>query len=241
MCTDNCLTDLSKRKLLKYSGGIAALSIVGSTPSITYAASLSKEERDNMSPNDVVNSLMDGNKRFLSNKTLNHDYRAQKQSSQYGQYPSAIILSCIDSRAPAEIILDSGIGELFNSRVAGNISNDDILGSMEFACAAAGAKVVFVMGHTKCGAVKGAIANVELGNLTGLLDKIKPAIKKTTFVGHRTSENYNFVDAVAKTNVQLVISDIRENSATLKKLEDEGKIKIVGAMYDISNGKVSLI
>ncbi|HIF9078191.1 TPA: carbonic anhydrase family protein [Photobacterium damselae] len=232
--------DLSKRKLLKYSGGIAALSIVGSTPSITYAASLSKEERDNMSPNDVVNSLIDGNKRFLSNKPLNHDYRAQKKSSQHGQYPSAVILSCIDSRAPAEIILDTGIGELFNSRVAGNISNDDILGSMEFACAAAGAKVVFVMGHTKCGAVKGAIANVVFF-IAGLLDKIKPAIKKTTFTGNRTVENYDFVDAVATTNVQLVISDIRKNSATLKKLEDEGKIKIVGAMYDISNGKVYLI
>lgn len=241
MCTNNCKMDLSKRNLLKYSGGIAALSFVGSIPSITYAASLSKEERDGMAPDDVINSLIDGNKRFVSNKTLNHDYRAQKQSSQHGQFPSAVILSCIDSRAPAEIILDSGIGELFNSRVAGNISNDDILGSMEFACAAAGAKVVFVMGHTKCGAVKGAIANVELGNLTGLLDKIKPAIRKTTFVGNRTAENYDFVDAVAKTNVQLVIDDIRKNSTTLRKLENEERIKIVGAMYDISNGKVSLI
>ena len=241
MCINNCVSDPSKRKLFKYSAGIAALATVGSLPSISYAASLTKDERDKMTPDDVIKSLIKGNKRFTTDSVLNHDYRAQKQTSQHGQFPSAVILSCIDSRAPAEIILDAGIGDLFNSRVAGNVSNDDILGSMEFACAAAGAKVVFVMGHTKCGAVKGAIANVQLGNLTGLLDKIKPAIDKTKYKGVRSADNYEFIDAVAETNVKLTINDIRKNSSTLRALENEGKIKIVGAMYDISNGKVTLI
>lgn len=228
-----CVECPSKRKLFKLSAGIAALSAVGALPSISYAASLTKEQRDKMTPDDVIQTLLDGNKRFISGNVLEHNYRAQQDTSQHGQYPSAVILSCIDSRAPAEIILDTGIGELFNSRVAGNVSNSDILGSMEFACDVAGAKVVFVMGHTKCGAVKGAIADVQLGNLTGLLDKIKPAIAKTDFDGERAADNYAFVDAVAKTNVELVIEEIRQNSPALANLERSGSIKIVGAMYDI--------
>lgn len=233
----------SRRNLLKGSVASAGLLALGGTaafvsPSISYAASLSKSERDAMSPDDVVSLLKSGNKRFIEDKLLNHDFKAQKQASKDGQYPAAVILSCIDSRAPAEIILDTGIGEVFNSRVAGNISNADILGSMEFACAVAGAKLVLVMGHTKCGAVKGAIANAKLGNLTQMLDKIKPAISKTTYLGKRDADNYDFVDAVAKTNVMMTLEDIRRNSPTLKELEDSGKIKLVGSMYDISTGKV---
>lgn len=235
------LRSKSKRDLLKLSLGAAALATVGTIPSISYAASLSKEERDKMSPDEVIKSLLDGNKRFLSNNIKNHDYKAQKKTSQHGQYPSAIILSCIDSRAPAEIILDTGIGELFNSRVAGNVSSSDVLGGMEFACAIAGAKVVFVMGHTKCGAVKGAIANSTLGNLTGLLHKIKPAIEQTNYVGVKSADNYDYVNAVAEMNVKLTINEIRANSPVLKSLEEKGELKIVGAMYDISNGKVTLL
>ncbi len=238
--------DNNRRSLLKGSVASASLLALGGTasfltPSITYAASLSQSERDAMSPDDVVSFLKKGNERFVNNEPLNHDYKAQKRSSKNGQYPAAVILSCIDSRAPAEIILDTGIGDVFNSRVAGNVSNTDILGSMEFACAIAGAKVVLVLGHTKCGAVKGAIANAKLGNLTGLLDKIKPAINKTTYLGKRDADNYDFVDAVARTNVILTLDEIRKNSPTLGKLEKTGSIKLVGAMYDISTGQVDFI
>lgn len=238
--------DNSRRSLLKGSVAGASLLALGGTaafvtPSLTYAASLSQSERDAMTPDDVVSFLKKGNERFVENKPLNHDYKAQKKSSKDGQYPAAVILNCIDSRAPAEIILDTGIGDVFNSRVAGNVSNADILGSMEFACAVAGAKVVLVLGHTKCGAVKGAIANAQLGNLTGLLDKIKPAIGKTTYIGKRDADNYDFVDAVARTNVVMTLDEIRKNSPTLKELEGSGKIKLVGAMYDISTGKVEFI
>src|SRR5215468_6460068 len=145
----------------------------------------------------------------------------------------AVLLSCIDSRAPAETIMDLRIGDIFNSRIAGNVENPDILGSMEFACKLAGAKVVLVMGHTACGAIKGAIDNAELGNLTGLLDKIKPAVQATQYSGERSSKNYAFVDAVARTNVLLTVDNIRKNSPVLAELESKGAIKIVGALYNL--------
>lgn len=232
----------SRRAILKKALAISALSVSGvaalSVPSIAFAASLSKEKRDAMTPDDVIEHFRQGNLRFRSNRPIKHDYLAQKQSSIAGQFPAAVILSCIDSRAPAEILLDAGIGETFNSRVAGNISNRDMLGSMEFACAVAGAKVVLVMGHTRCGAVRGAIDNAELGNLTGLLDEIKPAIARTQYSGERTGSNYDFVDAVARKNVELTIENIRKNSPLLKELEEQKKIKIVGSMYHLAGGKV---
>lgn len=233
---------LSRRSILKKTLAVSALSISGITalslPSISFAASLSKEERDSMTPEAVIEHFKQGNLRFRENRPMKHDYLAQKRNSLTGQYPAAVILSCIDSRAPAEIVLDTGIGETFNSRVAGNISNTDILGSMEFACAVAGAKLVLVMGHTRCGAVRGAIDNVELGNLTHLLDEIKPAIEKKEYVGERKGNNYDFVDAVAKKNVELTIENIRQKSPILKKLESQGKIKIIGSMYHLLGGKV---
>ena len=153
--------------------------------------------------------MKQGNERFRTGKMSPHDYLAQKRATVAGQYPAAVILSCIDSRAPAEIILDAGIGDTFNARIAGNIANDDLLGSLEFACAVAGAKVVLVMGHTACGAIKGAIDGAQLGNLTGLLNKIKPAVDATHYEGERTSKNGEFVDEVAKTNVRLTMGEIR--------------------------------
>ncbi|MEF3090079.1 carbonic anhydrase [Raoultella scottii] len=232
----------SRRTILKQTLALSALSITGlaalSVPTISFAASLSKEERDGMTPDAVIEHFKQGNLRFRENRPLKHDYLQQKRSSLAGQFPAAVILSCIDSRAPAEIILDAGIGETFNSRVAGNISNRDMLGSMEFACAVAGAKLVLVMGHTRCGAVRGAIDNAELGNLTGLLDEIKPAIAKTEYSGERQGSNYDFVDAVARKNVELTIENIRKNSPVLRKLEEQRKIKIVGSMYHLAGGEV---
>jgi carbonic anhydrase len=149
-----------------------------------------------------------------------------------------VLLTCIDSRASAETILDLRIGDVFNSRVAGNVENSDILGSMEFARKLAGAKVVLVMGHTACGAIKGAIDNAELGNLTRLLAKIKPAVAETRYTGERTSKNYAFVDAVAWKNVEITITDIRKDSPVLAAMESKGAIKIAGAMYNLATGVV---
>ena len=162
-------------------------------------------------------------------------------TSAKGQHPAAVVLSCVDSRAPAEIILDLGIGDMFNSRLAGNIVNEDILGSLEFACAVAGSKVVLVMGHTACGAIMGAIDKAQLGNITSLLEKIRPAIKATQCDGERTSKNDTFVNAVARKNVELTIAGIRAKSPLLKELETKGSIKIVGAMYNLATAGVEFL
>lgn len=191
-----------------------------------------------MTPDEILALMKRGNRRFYKGKRENRDALAQQRASAKGQYPAAVLLTCIDSRAPAETIMDLGIGDVFNSRVAGNVENPDILGSMEFACKLAGAKVVLVMGHTACGAIKGAIDNAELGNLTGLLAKIKPAVEATSYTGERTSKNYGFVDAVARKNVELTIAAIRKDSPVLAQMESSGSIKIAGAMYNLETGVV---
>jgi carbonic anhydrase len=182
-----------------------------------------------------------GNKRFNSGRREDHNYLAQQRATAAGQNPVAVLLSCIDSRAPAETIMDLRIGDIYNSRVAGNIENPDILGSMEYACKVTGAKVVLVMGHTGCGAIKGAIDKAELGNLTGLLAKIRPAVEATTYTGERSSKNYDFVDAVARKNVDMTIANIRKNSPVLAGMESSGAIKIAGAMYSLQTGVVEFI
>ena len=224
--------------------GAASLALAGAFSLGTVELSLaafSKEERDRLTPDQVVDLLRQGNDRFRTGKMLPHDYLAQKRATASGQYPAAAILSCIDSRAPAEIILDAGIGDTFNARIAGNIADPDLIGSLEFACALAGAKVVLVMGHTACGAIKGAIDGAKLGNLTGLLEKIKPAVAATQYDGERSSKNDAFVDAVAKTNVRQTIDEIRQRSDVLVGLETDGKIKIVGAMYNLVGGLVEFL
>jgi carbonic anhydrase len=205
------------------------------------SGSLSKEQRDSMAPSQVIDELKKGNERFRAGKMAPRDYLAEKRSSAGGQYPAAVILGCVDSRVPAEIIFDVGIGDTFNGRVAGNVVNDDLLGSMEFACAASGAKLVLVLGHTECGAIKGAIDDVVLGNLTGLLARIKPAIPETKFEGEKSSKNPAFVDAVARTNVKLAIENIRRRSSVLAGLEKKGSIQITGAMYSLGNGMVDFV
>jgi len=165
-----------------------------------------------------------------------------QQTTAGGQFPHAVLLSCIDSRAPAEFVFDAGIGDLFNARIAGNVANQDLVGSMEFACAAAGAKLVLVMGHTRCGAVKGACDHVQLGNLTGLLDKIQPAVEAVRNVpGERNSTNSKFVEAVSEANVRLTVARIRELSPILRDLESAGKIQIVGCLYDLGTGRVQFL
>jgi len=230
---------ISRRRLLQASAATGVLACMGvEFASLAYADALSQAERDAMSPDQVIAFLKAGNTRFRSGHRQNRHLLRELRASAAGQYPAAAILSCIDSRAPAEIILDLGIGDSFNARVAGNVENDDILGSLEFACAAAGAKVVLVMGHTSCGAVKGAIDHVELGHLTGLLAKLRPAVDATEYTGGRTAKNYGFVDAVAKKNVALTVESIRKRSQVLRDLESKGSIKIVGSMYDLSTAAV---
>ena len=241
--TQLCDIHRDRRTALKFLAG-APLALLGasqSLPAAAEAAALTKEARDQLTPDQVIEMLKRGNERFRTGKMEGHDYLAQKRVTAGGQYPAAAILSCIDSRAPAEIILDTGIGDTFNARVAGNIANDDLIGSLEFACAAAGAKVVLVMGHTACGAVKGAIDNVEIGHLTALLNKIKPAVPATTFTGERTSKNDSFVDAVATTNVRRTVDEIRARSTVLAGLEKDGKIKIVPSMYHLVGGRVEFL
>jgi len=240
---NNQLAQLSRRTILKKTFAVSTLSVTGlmalsMIPSTSFAASWSKEERDAMTPDAVIEHFKQGNLRFRTDSMAKHDYLAQKRQSISGQYPLAVILSCIDSRIPAEIVLDAGIGETFHTRIAGGVCNRDVLGSMEFACALAGAKLILVMGHTRCGAVRGAIENAQLGNLTGLLGKIKPAIEQTEYSGERKGSNYDFVDAVTRKNVELTIDNIRKASLILKTMEDQKKIKIIGGMYNLAGGVV---
>lgn len=218
---------------------LARLSLVQMATS--PSGSLTKERRDSMSPSQVIDELKKGNERFRTGKMTTRDYLAEKRASAAGQYPAAVVLGCLDSRVPAEIIFDAGIGDTFVGRVAGNVVNDDMLGSMEFACAVSGAKIVLVLGHTACGAVKGAINDVVLGNLTGLLARIKPAISATKFDGEKSSKNGPYVDAVARTNVVLALGEIRRRSPILEDLEKKGTIQITGAMYDLSTGMVEFV
>jgi carbonic anhydrase len=228
----------ARRSFFRVCSAVTATALVGTgaLSSIAYADALTKAQRDKLTPDDILALAKKGNKRFYTGEPEDRDFLAQQRASAEGQYPAAVLLSCIDSRAPAETIMDLGIGDIFNTRVAGNIENPDILGSMEFACKLAGAKVVLVMGHTACGAIKGAIDNAELGNLTALLARIRPAVEATKYAGERTSKNYAFVDAVARKNVEMTIANIRKNSPVLANMESTGAIKIAGAMYDLKTG-----
>nr|WP_299071970.1 carbonic anhydrase family protein [uncultured Allomuricauda sp.] len=201
-----------------------------------------KETQAALNPNTAWELLKEGNKRFVDQNQTDRNLLTQVAETTTGQYPFATILGCIDSRVSAELIFDQGVGDIFSARVAGNIVNEDILGSMEFACKLAGTKIIVVLGHTSCGAVKGACDDAKMGNLTELLSKIRPAVKAVSEpadAAERTSKNIDFVNAVAEKNVRMTIDNIRTQSPVLKEMEDNGEILIVGGMYDISNGKVS--
>src|SRR6202521_4312168 len=234
----NCL---GRRNFLKVASAATVAGITGGSLFLAdwaRADALTKEQRDRATPAQIIEAMKKGNKRFRSGERKERNYLREQKASAKGQYPAAVLLTCIDSRAPAEVIMDLGIGDIFNCRVAGNVRNADILGSMEFACKLAGAKVVLVMGHTACGAIKGAIDNAELGNLTGLLAKIKPAVDPTTYAGERSAKNYAFVDAVARKSVEMTVAGIRQDSSVLAELEAKGAVKMAGAMYNLETGAV---
>ncbi|MGA0011783.1 MAG: carbonic anhydrase family protein [Flavobacteriaceae bacterium] len=202
------------------------------------------ESQSQMTPEKALELLKEGNQRFLRGTPRERKLNQQVIETAYGQYPFASIIGCIDSRVPSSLIFDQVIVSLFIARVAGNIVNDDILGSLEFACKLAGAKLVVVLGHTSCGAVKGACDQAELGNLTALLSKINPAVLAVTEPENpeeRTSKNAAFVDAVALENVRLTVQNVRTYSNVLRSMEKEGAIKIIGAMYDVTTGEVKFL
>jgi len=199
-----------------------------------------KEMQDNITPDEAFNLLKEGNERFASNSTVSRNLLDQAKETSGGQYPFAVILSCIDSRTSSEHIFDLGFGDAFNVRIAGNIINEDILGSMEFGCKAAGSKVIVVLGHSGCGAVKGACDHVELGNLSGLLTKISPAVDdEKTIEQDRSSANPEFVEKVTILNTKKVIEDIQARSPIIKEMIDNKEVKIVGGYHDLSTGKVN--
>ena len=200
------------------------------------------ESQSKLSPKEAIQLLKEGNKRFISREMRERDLLAQVEETSKGQFPFACVVGCIDSRVPVSSIFDQGIGSLFVATVAGNIINEDILGSLEFGCAAAGSKAIVVLGHTSCGAVKGACDGVELGNLTSLLSKINASVKETIEPNDptmRNSSNLQFVNEVAKNNVLRSVENIRVKSNVLRRLEEADKITIAGAMYDVSTGEVS--
>lgn len=199
-----------------------------------------KESQNKITPLQALEYLKEGNIRFLNNLKLDRNLLKQVNQTSEGQYPFAAILSCIDSRTSAELIFDQGLGDIFSIRIAGNILNDDILGSMEYACNIANSKIVVVLGHTRCGAVISACNSIRSGHLTGLLSKIKPAVdKEVTTRIDRTGQNHSFVTNVSIINIRLIISQVREKSVILNKLEKEGRILIVGGLYDIDSGEVT--
>lgn len=199
-----------------------------------------KETQSSLTPQKALQFLKEGNQRFVGNLSYNRNLLQQVNDTSDGQFPFAVILSCIDSRTSAELIFDQGLGDVFSVRIAGNVLNEDILGSMEFACNVAGSKLVVVLGHSKCGAVKGACAHVKMGHLTGLLDKIQPSVNKVTALKHPMTEEV-FVEEVATENVSHQMGEILHRSDILRSLYERGKIGIVGAMYSVETGEVEFL
>ena len=203
---------------------------------------MSAESQSSLTPDQVIAEFKQGNMRFQEGKLTARDFPAQVHNTAAGQFPKAVVLSCLDSRVPIETVLDQGVGDIFVGRVAGNFVNVDLLGSMEFACKVAGAKLVMVVGHESCGAVKGAIDDVKLGNITPMLANIKPAVELSKdFNGEKTSKNADFVKNVTEHNVEFAIKEIREQSPILKEMEAKGEIKIIGAYYTLATGALTFM
>ena len=203
---------------------------------------MTKEQQAALTPDAVVQDFIEGNKRFHSGVKTVRDHSEQIRKAVPGQFPKAVVLSCLDSRVPVEDVFDQGLGDIFVGRVAGNFVNEDLLGSMEFACKVAGAKLILVMGHQHCGAVKSAIDDVKLGNITAMLAKIKPAVQMSQdFAGEKMSKNDEFVEHVSENNVKYAMQQIREKSPILKEMENKGEIKIVGAFYRLTDGTLEFV
>jgi carbonic anhydrase len=220
------------------SDGSSATSMA---PTKATNATMDKAAQSQMTPDQAIARLTEGNHRFVAGQSLHRDYPAEVKATAGGQYPFAVIISCLDSRSGPELVFDQGIGDLFVGRVAGNYCPVDLLGSTEFGTKVAGAKLVVVLGHTECGAIKGACDNVELGNLTTVIHALQPAVTEVQESGDRSSKNKKFVRAVTEANVRRTVASIRSNSPILRELEQSGQIKIVGAMLDISSGEVMFL
>jgi len=203
---------------------------------------LTQEEQDALTPDEVLSALKQGNQRFVAGTVTRRDHSAQVRDAANGQFPKAMVLSCVDSRIPVEDVFDRGIGDVFVARVAGNFENTDILGSMEFATKISGAKLVLVLGHGSCGAIKAAIDDAQLGNITAMLENIKPAVdSQAGYSGEHSSNNPEFVHLVTEANVRLTMDDIRERSPILNGLEKQGQLKIIGGLYDMHTGKIEFL
>ena len=224
-------------------GAMAAVSLASAAPALADDGCevFDAARQSAKTPDQALQRLMDGNARLLAGKTVNCDLLAQIEATAAGQAPFAAIVGCIDSRVPPELVFDQRLGSVFAARIAGNFVNTDIIGSLEFATRVSGAKLVLVLGHSECGAIKGAIDNVQLGNLTATLNNIWPAVEATEAGGERTSKNKAFVQAVAETNARLAARMLTERSPVMAEMVDAGSLKIVAAMHDISTGKVSLL
>ena len=242
--------DIDRRKFMKKAGGSLLAATVGSSLALSTlkahaaqsAVDQNKQTQDATTPQKALQMLKGGNARFVQGEMLKRNLMQQVKATGGGQFPFAAIVGCFDSRVPNELIFDQGIGDIFSARIAGNFVNDDILGSLEFACAAAGAKLILVLGHTECGAVKGACDDVILGNLTQTLANIKPAVAAVSgYESDRSSKNAKFVQAVADKNVGLTVERIRKRSPILQGMVDKGQIGLAGAMYDVHNGKVTFM
>ena len=240
-------TDTERRNFMKKTGGLLIAAAAGSSLTLSAlqahaaqsAVTQTKQTQSEITPKKALQMLKEGNTRYVRGNMLKRNIMQQVKVTATGQFPFAAFVSCIDSRESGQLIFDQGIGDIFNARVAGNFVNDDILGSLEFACAVAGAKLIVVMGHTECGAVKGACDDVVLGNLTQTLSNIKPAVAAVSgYDSDRSSSNNAFVQAVADKNVVLTVERIRERSSILRGMADKGQIGLVGAMYDVHTGKV---
>jgi carbonic anhydrase len=235
-------------KTLSASTAVLVLAVLGACeserePSLNILSEdiLTAEEQAALTPDEVIGLLKAGNERFMSNDLTARDHSEQVRKTTHQQFPKAIVLSCVDSRVPVEDVFDRGIGDIFVARVAGNFVNEDILGSMEFATKVSGSKLVLVLGHEHCGAVKAAVDDVKLGNITAMLTKIRPVVEATPYDGERAGSNPGFVHKVCEANVRHNLAQIRERSPIMAEMEKNGEIKIVGAVYDMDSGKVTFL
>jgi carbonic anhydrase len=234
--------DVCSRRMFLGAVSAASLAGLGGTAfAADQCAVFDKARQSTITPEEALARLEDGNARFVAGETVNCDLMAQVRATATGQAPFAAVVGCMDSRVPPELVFDQRIGDIFSARIAGNFVNTDIIGSLEFATRLAGAKLIVVLGHSECGAIKGAIDNAELGNLTATLANIRPAVEQTSGIaGEHSSKNHELVQAVADTNARLAVAMLLDRSVVLSELVDAGELKIVAAMHDVHNGKVAV-